>query len=283
MVHFLKCCRGLVLFVGLCLVLLSLNIIQIFSVLLIPFSKRSFIRFNMHAKALLARIASIACRACGNSIVVTGDQIRQESSILMANHQSFLDIPIIWMLTSPRGTAGWINWFAKDSLKYVPGLGWGLKLSQTIFLKRNWSQDAASIRATFQDLLDTQVPFMVTIFPEGTRMKPVKYAASRAYALRKQTKVFLRVLQPRPKGVWSTTQGLAAKLSAIYDVDIGYPCKPPPPLQFFTHGGYNIKVHVRRFDKSSIPTSERDFNQWMLDRYAEKDEWMLQNSGFTPT
>jgi lysophosphatidic acid acyltransferase/lysophosphatidylinositol acyltransferase len=35
--------------------------------------------------------------------------------------------------------------FVKDSIKWVPGFGWGLKAIGAVFLKRNWLQDSKVI------------------------------------------------------------------------------------------------------------------------------------------
>jgi lysocardiolipin and lysophospholipid acyltransferase len=275
----LKWLRGITVFFGLCILLLSINVLQIFSLLFLVFGKQPFMVASIWIKAFFGAAASLGAKLCGNTIEVTGDQLQAENAILMANHQTFLDPLIVWMLTSDVGTAGWINWFAKDSLKYIPGVGVGLKLSHAIFLKRNWTKDAGSIKATFQSLLDAKVPFLITIFPEGTRMKPSKHAASRDYAMRKGGPVYERVLMPRPKGVWATVQGMYSSLSAVYDLSIGFPCSVPPPLKFFTQGGYNVQVHISRFSKEDLPKDERGFNQWIQDRFLAKDLWMKEHSG----
>jgi lysocardiolipin and lysophospholipid acyltransferase len=275
----LKWFRGILVVSFLVFSILFINLFQILSLLLLVFGKGPFVRFNIHCKTLFANIVALGARICQNKIIYSGDPMGQESGILMANHQSYLDIPILWMVTTQFGIAGWMNWFAKKSLQYVPGVGWGLTLAQAIFLKRNWSKDATTIKATFQTLIDAEVPFMVTIFPEGTRMKPTKFEQSRIYAQKRGLPIFHEVLTPRPKGVWASIQGLSRGLEVIYDVSVKYPTKPLcGPIEFFTTGGYKVKVHCKKYRRNDLPQTERDFNQWMFNCFAEKDKWMIAQS-----
>ena len=276
----LRWLRGVMLLVGISLLVLVVNTVQMMSVVLLLFDRRTFMRCNMIIKAFYCGAVANAALLCGNRLEVTGDAARRENSIVMANHQSYIDIPALWIWGGSFGTVGWMKWFVKDEFKYFPGVGWGLKFVNAIFVKRDWSRDADSIRETFKKIMDGDVPFWVMIFPEGTRMKAAKYKASQTFSQKRGTLVFQRVLFPRPKGVWSTIQGLRSKLSAIYDVDIAFTSAPPTVIQFFCKGNFTIKLHVTRIDVSVLPMTERDFNQWMQDRFAKKDQWMLEHSGW---
>lgn len=283
MIAILKMIRGIATIIGLCVLILLVNLTQMSSVVLLPFGRKYFMRFNIRCKHVFCVWSNRAGRWCGNRMIYLGDLPRRENAIIMANHQGMLDIPILWMWADVTKTFGWMKWFVKDELKYVPGPGWGLKFLNALFVKRNWAQDAESIRATFRKILEGDVPFWVMIFPEGTRMKPSKYISSRAYAKRKGLPEYERVLIPRPKGIWASMQGLRSKLTAIYDVSIAYEGPIAPKMRdYFCRGGYIIKVHAERIALEDVPTIEREFNQWITQRFVKKDEWIQRESPQPP-
>lgn len=271
----LKALRGIFVIVGLSILVLGINISQMLSLVLLLVSRKQFTKFNMGCKALFCWGNWVASKACGNEFIITGDIPCREDAIIMCNHQVMSDIPVVWVWGYPSGMNGNMKWFVKDSLKYVPGPGWGLKFLGALFVKRNWSQDAETIRKTFKILMEWDFPFWVVIFPEGTRLTPEKLAASQAYAKRKGLPLYERVLMPRPKGAWSSVSGLRPKLQAIYDVSIGYEAPEAPQLRkYFGIGGYRIHVRAVRVPIADIPMMERDFNQWMMQRFVLKDEWL---------
>ena len=86
---------------------------------------------------------------------------RHRAVILVANHQSLLDIMAIFCLNRQ------FKWIAKDSLFRVPILGWAMAMCGYIRLVRGRH---GSIRETYhqaQDWLAQDVS--VFLFPEGTR------------------------------------------------------------------------------------------------------------------
>ena len=272
----LKALRGILVIGILSILVLGINVAQMLSLVLYPFDRRLFTKFNMGCKALFGWGNWVASRLwCGNEFIFTGDVPVQEDAIIICNHQVMSDIPVFWVWGYASGMNGKMKWFVKDSLKYVPGPGWGLKFLNALFVKRNWSQDAETIRKTFKILMKSDFPFWVMIFPEGTRLTPTKLAASRAYAQRKGLPLYDRVLIPRPKGVWSSVSGLRPKLRAIYDVSMAYEAPEAPLLtKYFGIGGYRVHVHAVRIPIEEVPSIERDFNQWIMHRFVIKDEWL---------
>lgn len=82
--------------------------------------------------------------------------------IFIANHQSFLDMPLLALLP-------WqMKWVSKDGLFKIPILGWFMRMSGHISVKRG---TAAALKA-----LDKLKPYInqgipVMLFPEGTRSR----------------------------------------------------------------------------------------------------------------
>jgi 1-acyl-sn-glycerol-3-phosphate acyltransferase len=276
MISLAKAVRGWLTIVLVCLALIPVNICQLMTLFVLPFSRRRFMQLNMAIKQFYCGFVAQGAGWCGNSLIVTGDLPRQENAIVFANHQSMIDIILLWRWSYDAQTVGWIKWFAKDVLKYVPGLGWGMMFVNTLFVKRDWAKDAGSIRATFAKLREQKLPTWLVIFPEGTRMKPSKFASSRAYAQRKGLPVFDHVLIPRGKGIHACLQGMSGHLAAVYDVTIQYDGGVPSALHFFTVGGYKARLHAIRHEISSIPDRERDLNQWLLGVFVKKDQMMAE-------
>jgi 1-acyl-sn-glycerol-3-phosphate acyltransferase len=167
MTQIAKFIRGWLVIVFLCLLLIPVNISQISTLVLLPFSRKAFMRANMEIKQIYCGTVARGARWCGNSLIVTGDIPRQENSIVFANHQSMIDIILLWMWSLDAQTIGWIKWFAKDVLKFVPGLGWGMMFVNTLFVKRDWAKDAGSIRATFAKLRRGNLPTWLSFSLKG--------------------------------------------------------------------------------------------------------------------
>lgn len=264
--------RGFIVIALLVLLLIPTNIAQICSLLLLIVSRRWYMRWNMEiAQQYCGTVAKMAL-LCGNKLVVTGNPVRAETTLVFANHQSVIDIIMIWVWALPVRTIGWIKWFAKDSLKHVPGMGWGLYFVNTLFVKRDWAKDAESVRATFSKIRKGNLPTWLVIFPEGTRMKPSKLAAAQEYARRKGIEVFDHVLMPRGKGIHASLQGLEGLMESVYDLTLRYEGQVPSMTDFFLKGGYVVHLHAVRYDIKDVPTRERDLNAWLVTIFSEKNK-----------
>ncbi|MFZ5801590.1 MAG: lysophospholipid acyltransferase family protein [Candidatus Omnitrophota bacterium] len=83
--------------------------------------------------------------------------------VIVANHQSLGDIPVIYQ------THLQFKWVVKDSLFKVPPLGWCLSLCRHIRLRRG---EASSIKQVYREASDWLAKGMsVLFFPEGTRSR----------------------------------------------------------------------------------------------------------------
>lgn len=81
-------------------------------------------------------------------------------TIFIANHESFLDIPLLFQLP-------WkMKWVVKHSMTYIPVMGWMVKLTGQLTINRS-SKSALKKLSNLVKPLNDLVPVM--IFPEGTR------------------------------------------------------------------------------------------------------------------
>jgi 1-acyl-sn-glycerol-3-phosphate acyltransferase len=107
---------------------------------------------------------------------------RQKSYVFVSNHQSQIDILVIYQLFFP------VRWVSKAAVFQLPFIGWNMFLNGYVRLKRG---DKASIKQMIiqcEKLLSQNVSIM--LFPEGTRSKTgiVKPFKPGAFALAKKMK-----------------------------------------------------------------------------------------------
>ena len=99
----------------------------------------------------IARLAGARVRTAGPPVA--------EHSLLIANHVSWLDIPI---LAGATGCA----FVAKDELKGHPFMRWLCVENGTVFVDRSDKRGIAGQTAAMREALETGRP--LTLFPEGT-------------------------------------------------------------------------------------------------------------------
>lgn len=256
--------------------LVLLNALQILSLIIWPFSRKVFRRANLVAAHLFWKLCVFFIEnVLSIEMVFSGDKIpRGENVILFCNHQQMLDILALMPLADRNGQLANLKWFAKDPIKYVPGVGWGMLFLDCIFLKRDWTQDASRIRKTFAKLLKHGLPFWLISFSEGTRLTDEKLKRSQDFSLRNGFPVFNHVLVPRTRGFVASLTALRLRADAVYDVTIGYDQGVLSLWQVFKGEVRRIHLDVRRFPVSILPQGEREITDWLMQRFTEKDSLM---------
>jgi 1-acyl-sn-glycerol-3-phosphate acyltransferase len=253
--------------------LLAGNLGQTASLALLPFSRRAFRRFNREvADAWWGQCVVLSQRLNGARVHLTGDVIPpRENAIVVANHQQMPDITNLMLFARTRGRLGDMKWFVKDSLKYMPGIGWGMVFLDCLFVKRDWHEDAASIERTFARIRRDEVPLWLILFAEGTRLAPDKIERSRAYATEHGLKPLEHVLQPRTKGFVASVQGLRHHIDAVYDVTIGYERGVPTLWQYIQGLAPVSHQHWHRVPANELPRTDEGLARWLQARYEVKD------------
>lgn len=261
--------------------LVVLNAAQILGVLIWPFSQRWFRRYQRSiAYTVWAWWGFAAQKICGLRVIVTGDQLpSDENAVVICNHQEMSDIIVILCHAYNIGTVTRTTWMAKNVLKYVPGLGWGMAFLDTVFLKRNWSRDAAGINATFEKVTKNKLPIWMISFPEGTRSTPAKLAKSREYARLRGVEPMKHLLIPRTTGFVATIAGLRSHVQAVYSFTIGYPGKVPTLTGIIRGDVKEVGLHVRRIPIDEIPL-DKEAAAWLVSEFRIKDALLDQ---FTKT
>lgn len=89
--------------------------------------------------------------------------------VIVSNHQSALDVYMLGKIFPP-----YCSVTSKESLKYVPFLGWFMSLSGTVFLDRKNSARSVAVLQGTAHKHTAKSKQSVFIFPEGTRSGALK-------------------------------------------------------------------------------------------------------------
>lgn len=102
----------------------------------------------------------IFTRVNGASIAVSGaEQLPHgESAIVISNHVEWTDFYMIQELAIRSGMLGRCRWFAKQQLKWVPFLGWGLWAMGMPLVSRKWMTDQKEMNRVFRGPLERSWP-----------------------------------------------------------------------------------------------------------------------------
>ena len=117
--------------------------------------------------------------------------------VVVANHQSFLDIFVLSNL--PRE----MKWLAKKELFRIPWIGWAFAMVGDIAVDRGDTASALEAMAKARDYLDHGMNVM--IFPEGTRSRDGKLLPFKAGAFKLAVDAQVPIL---PIAVSGTAQGM---------------------------------------------------------------------------
>ena len=215
--------------------------------------------------------------------------------VMMANHQIYTDWLYLWWIAYTNRMHGRIYIILKESLKNIPVIGWGMQMSQFIFLKRNWEQDKDNLSKHMQKLNNPNDPMWLILFPEGTNLADCTRAASKAWADKNGIKDMENVLLPRATGLRFCLQELRKTVDYVYDCTIAYEgVKPGEYAQdiFTIQASYaqgkppkSVNMYMRRFSLSSIPIDDaKAFELWLRVRWLEKDSLIRRynNTGSFP-
>jgi len=219
--------------------------------------------------------------------VVSGDKIPlEEDAIIISNHRWIIDWLMIMTLAMRKGRLGGCKLFAKDSIRWIPGIGWGIWILDYIFLKRDWTKDSASIQRTFSNLKSRGLPFWLASHVEGTRLTPSKLKKSQDWAKKNNLPILNNVLLPRSKGFAATLEALGdGTAPVVYDLTIVYEDgrRSPTMASLALRRGGRCNVHVRRYLVKDIPKDPAAVEKWLLERWVEKDaliDYFLKHGNF---
>ena len=115
------------------------------------------------AESVWRTVQFIFTRINGARITTSGSELpERESAIVVCNHVSWSDFYMVQALAIRSQMLGRSRWFAKQQLKWVPFLGWGLWAMGMPLVSRDWSKDQNEMNRVFSGIIDRKWPICMT-------------------------------------------------------------------------------------------------------------------------
>ncbi|KAI8299816.1 hypothetical protein K4K61_010343 [Colletotrichum sp. SAR11_59] len=231
-----------------------------------------------------------------------------ERLILIANHQIYTDWLYLWWVAyaNEPGMHGHIYIILKESLKYIPLVGWGMMFYGFIFMSRKMSTDQPRLAHRLGKLKMEHTtpsgkkhrdPMWLLLFPEGTNLSGNGRRKSAAWAEQTGLKDPEHLLLPRSTGMYFCLKELKGTLDYVYDCTVAYEGVPRGKYgeSYFTLASTyfqgrppkSVNFHWRRFRVADMPLhDQKEFDAWVRERWYEKDALMeeyLVNGRFPPS
>jgi 1-acyl-sn-glycerol-3-phosphate acyltransferase len=212
---------------------------------------------------------------------------RKDWYLVLANHQSWLDIVILQRLFNRKIPV--LKFFIKDQLKWVPLLGFSWWAMGCPFMKR-YSKEylAKNPHKKGQDLISTRkaievfkrTPASIMNFVEGTRFTQSKRD--------KQNSPYNYLLKPKAGGVSFIISSMGQQLKSLLDVTIVYPDKNHSLWDFLCKRVTSVKINIRQlpipsqFTSTDLVTNSKaqeEFKAWLNQQWALKDNLIASLQG----
>lgn len=212
---------------------------------------------------------------------------RKNWYLMIANHQSWLDIVILQRLFNREIPT--IKFFIKDQLKWVPFLGFAwwamgcpfMKRYSKDYLDKNPHKKGKDIQATHKSIeLFKHSPATIMNFVEGTRYSPQKKE--------QQKSPYKHLLKPKAGGIGFVLSTMGQKFTSVLDVTIIYPDKQSSFWDFLCRRMEDVKIHIRQlpiptdFTNSSLLDDDKtqmEFRAWLNNNWLEKDNLIASLKG----
>lgn len=211
---------------------------------------------------------------------VRGTLDPSRSYLLMSNHQSWLDIMLLF--DQLHGRVPPLCFFLKRELLWVPVIGAACWAMDFPFMRRRTRGELARNPALAgEDLATTRLfcerfrnqPVTVVNFAEGTRYSEVKRETLKS--------PYRHLLRPKAAGLSFTLNAMGPQFGGIIDVTIAYrPTRHPPLWSFLLGEQTDIAIH---FDVLPVPQDlmagdyagdeafRERFQTWLNGIWARKD------------
>lgn len=209
---------------------------------------------------------------------------RNKSYILLSNHQSWIDVPVLLRVFGLR--LPFYRFFLKRSLIWLPLLGiafWALEYPFVRFRSRSYLERHPEKRG---EGLETArracehirgVPSTIVTFPEG--------AIFTRQLHQRQKSRYRHLLRPHAGGPSLVISAMADQLDSLIDVTLDYPDGAPSVPDFLFNRVRMVRVHVRRIEIPEAmtrgnyqddPEFREQFRHWLNDVWKQKDQLLEQ-------
>ncbi|CEK11088.1 acyltransferase [Legionella hackeliae] len=204
---------------------------------------------------------------------------RKNSYLIIANHQSWLDIVVLQRLFNRKIPV--LKFFIKDQLKWVPLLGFAwwamgcpfMKRYSKEYLEKKPHKKGKDLQATRKAIeLFKHTPATVMSFVEGTRFSSQKS--------KQQKSPYQFLLKPKAGGIGFVISAMGQQFTSLLDVTIIYSNNKHSLWDFLCRRINAIKVHIRQlpipqqFINSTLLENnqiQEEFRTWLNNSWHEKD------------
>ena len=155
-----------------------------------------------------------------------------ERMVMIANHQLYTDWLYLWWIAYTSRMHGHIFIVLKESLKYVPVIGWGMMFFGFIFMSRKWAKDQGRIAYRLRKLTSRHKgpmsgsqdldPMWLLIYPEGTNVSANTRKGSKKWAEKQGIEDMRWQVVPRSTGLKFMLSELKGTVDWVYDCTVGY-------------------------------------------------------------
>lgn len=206
---------------------------------------------------------------------------RQESLLVISNHQSWVDIPAL--MVAIHGKAPFFTFFLKRQLIWVPLLGLAWWALEYPFMRRHSKEQLKkNPQLRGEDLAITRRacdrlrgrPVSLVNYLEGTRFTPAKH--------KQQQSPYEYLLKPKSGGVAFTLTAMNDQLDNYLDVTLVYAGKQPPTFWDLLSGKVGqviIDIKKQSLPKAMLsgdyqqdPVFRKAFQEWVNQLWHEKDQ-----------
>jgi 1-acyl-sn-glycerol-3-phosphate acyltransferase len=165
--------------------------------------------------------------------------------VVVANHQSLLDIVLLCRMPHE------MKWVLKEELTRVPWIGWMLRLTGDIAVRRGDPESGGEAVARSRAYLDRGMNIM--IFPEGTRSRDARLLPFKKGAFRLAIDAGVAVL---PVVVSGTAAGFQKGGTTVGPCDAVAQILPPVPTTGLTPADtLELRDRVRAAFAAALPAS----------------------------
>ncbi|XP_076464003.1 acyl-CoA:lysophosphatidylglycerol acyltransferase 1-like [Babylonia areolata] len=233
-------------------------------------------------------------------------QLSEEEVLLLCNHQSTADTPVVMMSLWGKGGCMSSSMWIMDWIFKFTNFGLICTLRKDVFIKQGRetrNQQEVMLR---EHLKDSYLPLRrkwLVLFPEGGFLYK-RLESSQSYARKNGYPVLNNVTLPRlgalrtiidtigspeqdqpsenvTNGCGNAAHNPDQPVKWLVDMTIGYGSEEGgPPDMFGMCMGYrekqDIHVHYRAFPLSDVPRNGDELQKWVYDRYTEKDDLLEQ-------
>ncbi|KAI5172781.1 lysophosphatidic acid acyltransferase / lysophosphatidylinositol acyltransferase [Nematocida sp. LUAm3] len=193
------------------------------------------------------------------------------SCLIVSNHICAYDTVIIRWMAQGMGVDP--VYMAKESIKWIPVIGWSMSLSGFLFIKRKWEEDGRRIREWCRRECEGRTGLV--LYPEGTRFSAEKRKSSISYLESNKLPVFDHLLGPRTKGFSSCLGALdLLEFKQIVHISVVYleDKKRKDPPSFFATVFKRVPGTFYIYSTVEDTRDIKDGNAYLWEAFKRKDK-----------